>query len=141
MTIEEKQKEIVGDFEFLDDWMDKYEMIIQMGKELPPMDESDKIDQNLIKGCQSRVWIKSNYKDGIITFSADSDALITKGLVSLVLKVLSGHSPKEIMDAELHFVNDIGLSSHLSPTRSNGLLSMLKQIKNYAIAYNSMENK
>ncbi len=141
MTIEEKQREIVGDFEFLDDWMDKYEMIIQMGKELPPMDESDKIDQNLIKGCQSRVWIKSNYKDGIITFSADSDALITKGLVSLVLKVLSGHSPKEIMDAELHFVNDIGLSSHLSPTRSNGLLSMLKQIKNYAIAYNSMENK
>ena len=141
MTIEEKQKEIVGDFEFLDDWMDKYEMIIQMGKELPPMDESDKIDQNLIKGCQSRVWIKSNYKDGIITVSADSDALITKGLVSLVLKVLSGHSPKEIMDAELHFVNDIGLSSHLSPTRSNGLLSMLKQIKNYAIAYNSMENK
>lgn len=141
MTIEEKQKEIVGDFEFLDDWMDKYEMIIQMGKELPPMDESDKIDQNLIKGCQSRVWIKSNYKDGIITFSADSDALITKGLVSLVIKVLSGHSPKEIMDAELHFVNDIGLSSHLSPTRSNGLLSMLKQIKNYAIAYNSMENK
>lgn len=141
MTIEEKQKEIVADFEFLDDWMDKYEMIIQMGKELPPMDESDKIDQNLIKGCQSRVWIKSNYKDGIITFSADSDALITKGLVSLVLKVLSGHSPKEIMDAELHFVNDIGLSSHLSPTRSNGLLSMLKQIKNYAIAYNSMENK
>lgn len=141
MTIEEKQKEIVADFEFLDDWMDKYEMIIQMGKELHPMDESDKIDQNLIKGCQSRVWIKSNYKDGIITFSADSDALITKGLVSLVLKVLSGHSPKEIMDAELHFVNDIGLSSHLSPTRSNGLLSMLKQIKNYAIAYNSMENK
>lgn len=141
MTIEEKQKEIVADFEFLDDWMDKYEMIIQMGKELHPMDESDKIDQNLIKGCQSRVWIKSNYKDGIITFSADSDALITKGLVSLVLKVLSGHSPKEIRDAELHFVNDIGLSSHLSPTRSNGLLSMLKQIKNYAIAYNSMENK
>lgn len=138
-TIEDKQTEIIGDFEYLDDWMDKYEMIIQMGKELPPMNEADKTDQNLIKGCQSKVWIKPKYENDVITFAADSDALITKGLVSLVVKVLSGHSPKEIMEADLHFVNDIGLSNHLSPTRSNGLLSMLKQIKNYAIAFNTLE--
>ncbi len=138
MTIEEKQQEIIGDFSYLEDWMDKYELIIEMGKELAPMNEEDKIEQNLIKGCQSKVWIKPKFENGIITFSADSDALITKGLVSLVLKVLSGHTPDEIKDAELHFVNAIGLSSHLSPTRSNGLLSMLKQIKNYAIAYSTL---
>lgn len=138
MTIEEKQQEIIDDFSYLEDWMDKYELIIEMGKELSPMNEEDKIEQNLIKGCQSKVWIKPKIENGIITFSADSDALITKGLVSLVLKVLSGHTPEEIKEAQLHFVNDIGLSSHLSPTRSNGLLSMLKQIKNYAIAYSTL---
>lgn len=138
MTIEEKQQEIINDFSFMDDWMDKYEMIIEIGKELSPMDKNDKSEKNLIKGCQSKVWIKPKYENGIITFEADSDALITKGLVSLVIKVLSGHTPKEIIDSDLHFVNDIGLSSHLSPTRSNGLLSMLKQIKNYAIAYNTL---
>ena len=138
MTIEEKQQEIIGDFSYLEDWMDKYELIIEMGKELAAMNEEDKTDQNLIKGCQSKVWIKPEFKNDIITFSADSDALITKGLVSMVLKVLSGHTPREIMNADLHFVNDIGLSSHLSPTRSNGLLSMLKQIKNYAVAYNTL---
>lgn len=138
MTIEEKQQEIIEDFSYLEDWMDKYELIIEMGKELPSMNDADKTDQNLIKGCQSKVWIKPAFENGIITFSADSDALITKGLVSLVLKVLSGHTPEEIIKADLHFVNDIGLSSHLSPTRSNGLLSMLKQIKNYAVAYNTL---
>lgn len=138
MSIEEKQQEIIGDFSYLEDWMDKYELIIEMGKELPPMNEEDKTDQNIIKGCQSRVWIKPTFENGVINFSADSDALITKGLVSLVLKVLSGHTPEEIKEADLHFVNAIGLSSHLSPTRSNGLLSMLKQIKNYAIAYSTL---
>lgn len=138
MTIEQKQQAIIENFSFLEDWMDKYELIIQMGKELPPMNEADKVEQNLIKGCQSNVWIKPSYEAGIITFSADSDALITKGLVSLVTKVLSGHSAKEIIEADVHFVQDIGLSSHLSPTRSNGLLSMLKQIRNYAIAYQTL---
>lgn len=138
MTIDEKQKEIIDEFSFLDDWMDKYEMIIELGKELEPMRAADKTDKNLIKGCQSKVWIKPDFKNDLIYFSADSDALITKGLVALVLRVLSGHSPEEIMGSDLHFVNDIGLSSHLSPTRSNGLLSMLKQIKNYAIAYNTL---
>ena len=141
MTIEETQQEIVGEFEFLTDWMDKYEMIIQLGKELPLIDEKYKIPENLIKGCQSQVWLHVDYTDGLLHFTADSDALITKGLVALVVKVLSGHSPKEIIDANLHFIDDIGLRSHLSPTRSNGLLSMVKQIKNYAIAFHALELK
>jgi len=139
MTIKEKQDEIIADFEFFSNWDDKYEYIIQMGKELPPMDPQYKIDENLIRGCQSRVWMHPDYKDGVITFTADSDAIITKGLVSLVIGVLSGHTPKEIVDAELYFINAIGLSSHLSPTRSNGLLSMVKQIKLYALAFQSKE--
>lgn len=134
-TIEEAQQEIVEEFEFLTDWMDKYELIIQLGKELPLINEQYKKDENLIKGCQSRVWLHAEMQDGKILFTADSDALITKGLVSLVIKVLSGHTPKEITDSHIHFIDDIGLRSHLSPTRSNGLLSMLKQMKNYAIAF------
>lgn len=139
MTIEQSQQDIVSEFEFLTDWMDKYEMIIQMGKELPMIDDQYKLPENLIKGCQSQVWLHADYKDGLLFFSADSDALITKGLVAMVVKVLSGHSPQEIIDSDLHFVDDIGLKSHLSPTRSNGLLSMLKQIKHYAIAFKALK--
>ena len=139
MTIKEKQDEIIADFEFFSNWDDKYEYIIQFGKELSPMDPQYKVDENLIRGCQSRVWMHPEYMDGVITFTADSDAIITKGLVSLVIGVLAGHTPKEIVDAELYFINAIGLSSHLSPTRSNGLLSMVKQIKLYALAYQAKE--
>ena len=135
MTINEAQDEIIDEFEMFDDWMEKYEYIIQLGKDLPLIDEQYRKDENLIKGCQSRVWLHSEYRDGKIFFTADSDALITKGLVSMVIRVLSGHAPKEIADADLYFVDKIGLRSHLSPTRSNGLLSMLKQMKMYAVAY------
>ena len=135
MTIQEIQDEIIADFEFFGDWMDKYEYIIQLGKELPMIDEQYKTEENLIKGCQSRVWMHAEIRDGKLFFTADSDAVITKGLVSLVIKVLSGQTPKDIVDANLYFVDAIGLSSHLSPTRSNGLLSMIKQIKLYALAY------
>ena len=127
-----QQFEIIADFEFFGDWMDKYEYIIQLGKELPLIDEAiQKTDENLIKGCQSRVWLHAiDYREGqALFFSADSDAVITKGLVSLVIKVLSGHTPKEITEADIHFIDAIGLRNHLSPTRSNGLLSMLKQMK------------
>jgi cysteine desulfuration protein SufE len=135
MTINEKQDQIIEDFELFDDWMQKYEYIIQLGKELPLIDEQFKTDDNLIRGCQSRVWLHADYKDGRLFFTGDSDALITKGLVSMVVQVLSGHTPREIADAEIYFIDAIGLRSHLSPTRSNGLLSMLKQMKMYAIAY------
>ena len=135
MTINKKQDQIIEDFEFFDDWMEKYEYIIQLGKELPLIDEQYKTEDNLIRGCQSRVWLHADYKDGKLFFTGDSDALITKGLVSMVVQVLSGHTPKEIADAEIYFIDAIGLRSHLSPTRSNGLLSMLKQMKMYAIAY------
>jgi len=135
MTINEKQDEIIEEFELFSDWMEKYEYIIQLGKSLPLIDEQYKTDENLIKGCQSRVWLHADYKDGKLFFTADSDALITKGLVSMVVQVLSGHAPKEIVDADIYFIDAIGLRSHLSPTRSNGLLSMLKQIKLYAVAY------
>ncbi len=135
MTIQEIQDEIIADFAFFGDWMDKYEYIIQLGKELPMIDEQYKKEENLIKGCQSRVWMHAVIRDGKLFFTADSDAVITKGLVSLVIKVLSGQTPKDIVDANLYFVDAIGLSSHLSPTRSNGLLSMIKQIKLYALAY------
>ena len=135
MTIKEKQDEIIADFELFGDWMDKYEYIIQLGKDLPLIDPQYKIDENLIRGCQSKVWMHAEFKDGKIFFTADSDAVITKGLVSLVIRVLSGHTPREIVDSELYFIDTIGLSSHLSPTRSNGLLSMVKQIKLYALGY------
>jgi cysteine desulfuration protein SufE len=135
MTIKDTQDEIIADFELFTDWMDKYEYIIQLGKELPMIEEQYKTEQNLIKGCQSRVWMHAGIRDGNLFFTADSDAIITKGLVSLVIKVLSGHTPAAIVEADLYFVDAIGLSSHLSPTRSNGLLSMIKQIKLYALAY------
>ena len=135
MTIQEEQDEIIADFEFLgNNWDDKYEYIIQLGKELPLIDPQYKKDENLIKGCQSRVWLHTDFKDGKLLFTADSDAVITKGLIALLIKVLSGHTPKEIIDANITFIDAIGLNSHLSPTRSNGLLSMLKQIKLYAVA-------
>jgi cysteine desulfuration protein SufE len=138
MSIQDEQDEIIADFEFLgDNWDDKYEYIIQLGKELPLIDPQYKTEDRLIKGCQSRVWLHVDYRDGKLFFTADSDAVITKGLISLLIKVLSGHTPKEIIDANITFIDTIGLSSHLSPTRSNGLLSMLKQIKLYALALQS----
>lgn len=137
MTIKEQQDEIIADFELFGDWMDKYEYIIQLGKELPLIDPQYKVDANLIKGCQSRVWLHPECREGQLFFTADSDAVITKGLVSLVIKVLSGHSPAAIAEADIYFIDAIGLRNHLSPTRSNGLLSMLKQIKLYALAFQS----
>lgn len=137
MTITEKQDQIIADFALFDDWMDKYEYIIQLGKELPLIGSQYKTEENLIRGCQSRVWLHADYNEGNLHFSADSDAIITKGLVSMVVQVLSDHTPKEIADADLYFVDAIGLRNHLSPTRSNGLLSMLKQMKIYAIAYSA----
>lgn len=141
MTINDKQDEIIEDFSFFENWMDKYEYIIQMGKDLPLIDEQYKTPEYLIKGCQSQVWLHADYQDGKILFTADSDAVITKGLVALVVSVLSGFTPREIAGAELYFVEKIGLSKHLSPTRSNGLLSMLKQIKMYAVALQAKENQ
>ena len=141
MTINEQQDDLIEEFELFPDWMDKYENIIQMGKELPIIDEQYKTDQNLIKGCQSRVWLHAFYKDDKVSFTADSDAIITRGLISMRIKVLSGHHPSEIANADLYFLNAIGLSSHLSPTRSNGLLAMVKQMKLYAHAFNLQDLK
>ncbi|MBC9914733.1 SufE family protein [Chitinophaga varians] len=141
MTINERQDEIKSDFEVMSNWEDKYEYIIQLGKDLPLIADEYKTPENLIKGCQSRVWLHTELRDGNLYFTADSDAVITKGLVSLMIYVLSGHTPKEIASADIYFINDIGLSSHLSPTRSNGLLSMLKQMKLYAVAYQAKTNQ
>jgi cysteine desulfuration protein SufE len=135
MTTEQIQQEIIEEFSAFDDWMDKYQMIIDLGNELPPLDPAYKTEDNLIDGCQSRVWLHAEFNDGLLNFEADSDAIITKGLIGLLIRVLSGHTPKEILDCDVHFIDDIGLTQHLSPTRSNGLLSMLKQIKTYALAY------
>jgi len=135
MTTQEIQEEIIQEFSAFDDWMDKYQMIIDLGNELPPMDAAFKTQDNLIDGCQSRVWLHATLKDGLLYFEADSDAIITKGLIGLLIRVLSGHTPREILDCDVHFIDAIGLTQHLSPTRSNGLLSMLKQIKTYALAY------
>lgn len=134
MTINEIQDELIEDFAFFTDWMEKYEYIIQLGKEVPLIDEQYKTDEYIIKGCQSKVWLFPEIKDGKVYFTADSDAIITKGLVSLMVKVLSGHTAKEIVEADLYFVDKIGLKEHLSPTRANGLLSMIKQMKLYALA-------
>ncbi|KAB2859900.1 MAG: SufE family protein [Flavobacteriales bacterium] len=139
MTIKEKQEEIVEEFSMFDEWMDKYEHIIELGKELPLIEEKYKTDENLIKGCQSRVWLHAELIDGNVIFTADSDAIITKGIIGLVIRVFSGHSPKEIAETELFFIDQIGLQEHLSPTRSNGLLSMLKQIKMYAVAFQAKQ--
>lgn len=141
MTIQEIQEEIIADFSLMGSWEDKYEYIIQLGKELPLIAEEFKTPDNLIKGCQSRVWLHTELKDGKLFFTGDSDAVITKGLVSLMIYVLSGHTPKDIAAADIYFIDAIGLSSHLSPTRSNGLLSMLKQMKLYSIAYQAKINQ
>jgi len=139
-TINELQDEVVEEFSDFDDWMDKYQMLIDLGNELKPLDEKYKTEQNLIDGCQSRVWLQCDFVDGKLVFTADSDALIVKGIIALLIQVSSGHTPKEILDADLYFIDKIGLRDHLSPTRSNGLLAMVKQIKAYALAYNMKEN-
>jgi cysteine desulfuration protein SufE len=134
-TINEKQDEVIEEFEGFTDWMDKYQMLIDLGNDLEPLDAKYKTEQNLIDGCQSRVWLQADYKDGLLYFTADSDALITKGIIALLIEVLSAQTPKDIADADLYFIDRIGLRDHLSPTRSNGLLAMVKQIKMYAVAY------
>lgn len=134
-TINEIQDEIIEEFAGFDDWMDKYQLLIDLGNEQEPLDEKYKIESNLIDGCQSRVWLQADYHDGIIDFSAESDALIVKGIVALLIRVFSGHTPQDILDAELYFIDEIGLKEHLSPTRSNGLLAMVKQMRMYALAF------
>jgi cysteine desulfuration protein SufE len=139
MTIVETINQIISEFNQFDDWMDKYNYLIEMGRSVPLIDETQKTDSNLITGCQSRVWLSSEYRDGKIYFTADSDAVITKGIAYLLIRVFSGHTPEEIITTETTFLDQIGLREHLSPTRSNGLLSMVKQIKMYAFAYQIKE--
>ena len=135
MTINEIQDEIIEEFSGFDDWMDKYQLLIDLGNEQEPLDAKYKVESNLIDGCQSRVWLQADYADGLIQLSAESDALIVKGIVALLIRVLSGHTPQEILDADLYFIDRIGLKEHLSPTRSNGLLAMVKQIRMYALVF------
>ena len=139
MSIKDIQEEIIEEFSTFDDWMDRYQLLIDLGNEQPPLADEYKNDNNLIEGCQSRVWLQADYTDGKVIFRAESDALIVKGIVSLLIKVYSGHTPDEILDNEPYFVEAIGLREHLSPTRSNGLLAMIKQIKLYALAYKSKQ--
>ena len=134
-TINELQDEVIDEFSNFDDWMDKYQLLIDLGSEQPPLDEQYKTEQNLIDGCQSRVWLQAGFIDGKIIFQAESDALIVKGIIALLIKVVSGHTPDEILDADLYFIDRIGLKEHLSPTRSNGLLAMVKQMRMYALAF------
>ncbi len=135
MKIQEIENQIVEEFENFDDWMDKYNYVIEMGRECPMIDEKNKIENNLIKGCQSRVWLSAEYIDGVVIYKADSDAVITKGIANLLIRVLSDQKPQDIIDAKLEFVDKIGLKEHLSPTRSNGLLAMMKQMKLYALVF------
>jgi len=137
MTINQIQDSIVEDFNQFDDWMDKYALLIDLGNSLQPIEEKHKVPQNIIEGCQSRVWLTAEMKDGIIEFQGESDAILVKGIVALLLQVFSGRTPDEILNADLYFVEKIGLREHLSPTRSNGLLAMIKQIKLYALAFKS----
>jgi len=137
MAINEIQDEVIEEFADFTDWMDKYQLLIDLGNEQAPLDERYKTESNLIDGCQSRVWLQADFADGIITFTAESDALIVKGIVALLIRVLSGHTPDEILNADLYFIDKIGLKEHLSPTRSNGLLAMIKQIRLYALAFKS----
>ena len=138
MTINEIQDEIIEEFSGFDDWMDKYQLLIDLGNEQEPLEEKYKTEQNLIDGCQSRVWLQADMEDdGTLYFKAESDALIVKGIVALLIRVLSGHTPQEILDADLYFIEEIGLKEHLSPTRSNGLAAMVKQMRLYALAFNS----
>ncbi len=139
MTIDNIQNEVIEEFSVFDDWMDKYAYLIELGNELSDFDEEQKTEDNLIRGCQSRVWFTADYNEGRISFKADSDAIITKGIASLLIRILSNHTPEEIINTELYFIDKIGLSQHLSPTRSNGLMSMIKQLKLYAMAYKTMD--
>jgi cysteine desulfuration protein SufE len=138
-TIKEREEEITDEFSLFDSWEEKYEYIIDLGKRLEPLDGKFKVEENIIKGCQSTVWLTSDFKNGKVYYKADSDAIIVKGLISMLIKVLSGHKPDEIINARLDFIKDIGMMTHLAQTRSNGLLSMVKQIKNYALAYKSVD--
>ena len=135
MTINERQDEVIEEFQGFDDWMDKYQLLIDLGNEQAPLDEKYKVESNLIDGCQSRVWLQADYEDGKIHFQAESDALIVKGIVALLIRVLNDSTHQEILDADLYFIEQIGLKEHLSPTRSNGLLAMVKQIRMYALAF------
>lgn len=135
MTINEQQDEVIEEFSELDDWMDRYQLLIDLGEEQEPLPDNEKTEQNLIDGCQSRVWLVCDENNGILTFRAESDALIVKGIVSLLIRVVSGHTPQEILDADLYFIREIDLTEHLSPTRSNGLLAMIKQMRMYALAF------
>ncbi|WP_196891261.1 SufE family protein [Aureivirga marina] len=134
MTIKEIQEEIIDEFSMFEDWMERYEYLIDLGKSLPIIDEQYKVDENLIKGCQSQVWLYSELEDGVVKYTADSDAILTKGIIALLLQVFSNQEPKAILEADTKFIDEIGLKEHLSPTRANGLVSMIKQIKLYAIA-------
>lgn len=134
-TIDEIQDGIIEEFSIFDDWMDKYALLIDLGNSLKPLDEKDKTPENLIEGCQSRVWLQADYVDGKVMFRAESDAVIVKGIVALLIEVLSGHTPDEILNTPLYFIEKIGLTEHLSPTRSNGLVSMVKQMRLYALAF------
>jgi len=140
MNIEEVQQEIILEFSAFEDWMDKYSFLIELGNNLPPMDEKLKTEQNIIRGCQSQVWINAEFHEGKIKYQGDSDALIVKGLVALILRVVNDQSPSEIINASFQFIDEIGLKEHLSPTRSNGLLAMIKQIKLYAVAYQKLNS-
>ncbi len=135
MCIEEVQNEIIEEFSSFDDWMDRYSLLIEYGNGLAPFPEQDKTDKNLIDGCQSKVWFTCQYENGVITYQGDSDAILVKGIVALLIRVLSGHTPQEIVDANLHFIDDIQLREHLSPTRTNGLNAMLQQMRLFALTY------
>lgn len=137
-TIAEIEENIVDDFSLFDSWEEKYEYLIDLGKKLLPLDDKYKLEENIIKGCQSTVWLASEFKDGHVYFKADSDAIIVKGLVSMLIQVLNNKTPEEILDAKMDFINKIGMMKHLAQTRSNGLVSMIKQMKNYALAYQAI---
>ncbi len=139
MTIQQAQSDIINEFDMFEDWMEKYEHIITLGKELPLIDEQFKTEDNLIKGCQSKVWLQADLNDGLLNFSADSDAIITKGIIAVMIRVLNGQKPEAIVNADMAFVDEIGLKEHLSPTRANGLVSMIKQMKFYALAYQTKQ--
>jgi len=139
MTINELQNNVIEEFADFDDWMDKYALLIDLGNSLPPLEEKYKTESNLIEGCQSRVWLQADYVDGKILFKGESDAVIVKGIVSLLISILSDHTPQEILDADLYFIEKIGLKEHLSPTRSNGLVAMVKQMRMYALAFRTKE--
>ena len=141
MTINELQNNVIEEFADFDDWMDKYALLIDLGNSLPPLEEKYKTESNLIEGCQSRVWLQADYVDGKILFKGESDAVIVKGIVSLLISILSAHTPQEILDADLYFIEKIGLKEHLSPTRSNGLVAMVKQMRMYALAFRTKEQQ